>query len=345
MSGQDEAPVTPELREALWEDAGLIRNAAGLARLASSPHLLASLVARSALAREESRGGHFRDRLSRPRTPRSTGCTPSCARAANRSSSRGADRLRRSRLPRRGRRRRRPDERVGRAGGRAARGVAAAEGARASSAASTSSRPSSASSIRTSSSSALARDGDLASGEVARVDGQRARAPHRRAHGAQPARPALRHRDAHAPLRRRRRGNRRDDPRHAQDDARPARAREARRSRAAAGRTTASASTTPILIKDNHLRLGGGIAESVRSAQGDGPSGRGRVRDARRRPRGARAPAPTSLLLDNMTPPAAARSGAARRRPREDRGIRRRHARHRPRRSPRRASTSSRSAR
>jgi L-aspartate oxidase len=52
--------VTPDLREALWEDAGLIRNAAGLSRLVDSPHLLASLVARSALAREESRGGHFR---------------------------------------------------------------------------------------------------------------------------------------------------------------------------------------------------------------------------------------------------------------------------------------------
>jgi L-aspartate oxidase len=55
-----ESPVTPELREALWEDAGLLRNAEGLERLTSSPHLLTSLIARCALAREESRGGHFR---------------------------------------------------------------------------------------------------------------------------------------------------------------------------------------------------------------------------------------------------------------------------------------------
>jgi len=57
----DEAPVSPELREAMWEDAGLIRDAEGLARLTCSEHLLSSLVARSALAREESRGGHFRE--------------------------------------------------------------------------------------------------------------------------------------------------------------------------------------------------------------------------------------------------------------------------------------------
>lgn len=60
MSGRDEVPVTPDLREDLWEQAGLIRDADGLATLTSSPHLLTSLVARSALAREESRGGHFR---------------------------------------------------------------------------------------------------------------------------------------------------------------------------------------------------------------------------------------------------------------------------------------------
>jgi L-aspartate oxidase len=55
------ATVTPELREELWEDAGLLRNAHGLRRLTSSPHLLTSLVARCALVREESRGGHFRE--------------------------------------------------------------------------------------------------------------------------------------------------------------------------------------------------------------------------------------------------------------------------------------------
>lgn len=54
------APVTPDLREAMWEHAGLIRDARGLAPLTKFPHLLASFVARSALAREESRGGHFR---------------------------------------------------------------------------------------------------------------------------------------------------------------------------------------------------------------------------------------------------------------------------------------------
>ena len=55
-----ESPVTSELRHELWEDAGLVRDAAGLERLRRSPHLLTRLIAESALVREESRGAHFR---------------------------------------------------------------------------------------------------------------------------------------------------------------------------------------------------------------------------------------------------------------------------------------------
>jgi L-aspartate oxidase len=53
-------PVTADLRHRLWEDCGLVRDAAGLERLRSVPHLLTRLVAESALTREESRGSHFR---------------------------------------------------------------------------------------------------------------------------------------------------------------------------------------------------------------------------------------------------------------------------------------------
>jgi L-aspartate oxidase len=52
--------VDEELRRSLWENAGLIRDGAGLERLRGSRHLLVSLVAESALARRESRGAHFR---------------------------------------------------------------------------------------------------------------------------------------------------------------------------------------------------------------------------------------------------------------------------------------------
>ena len=53
-------PVTAQLRQRLWEDCGLIRDAAGLERLRAAPHLLTRLIAESALMREESRGSHFR---------------------------------------------------------------------------------------------------------------------------------------------------------------------------------------------------------------------------------------------------------------------------------------------
>jgi L-aspartate oxidase len=53
-------PVTPAVRRAMWDDAGLLRDAVGLERLRRSAHPLARLVAESALARRESRGAHFR---------------------------------------------------------------------------------------------------------------------------------------------------------------------------------------------------------------------------------------------------------------------------------------------
>jgi L-aspartate oxidase len=52
--------VSSPLRKQLWDDAGPVRDRAGLTRLAGSSHLLARLVAQSALTRVESRGAHFR---------------------------------------------------------------------------------------------------------------------------------------------------------------------------------------------------------------------------------------------------------------------------------------------
>jgi L-aspartate oxidase len=46
---------------ALWHDAGLIRSAEGLRRLLDSPHPLVRRIAACGLAREESRGVHFRE--------------------------------------------------------------------------------------------------------------------------------------------------------------------------------------------------------------------------------------------------------------------------------------------
>ena len=47
--------------DALWRDAGLIRSATGLQHLLDTPSELVQLIARSALARTESRGVHFRE--------------------------------------------------------------------------------------------------------------------------------------------------------------------------------------------------------------------------------------------------------------------------------------------
>ncbi|MDO8188070.1 FAD-dependent oxidoreductase [Conexibacter sp. JD483] len=52
--------LTAESRAALWRDAGIERDAAGLRRLLDDPHPIVRLVAASALAREESRGAHQR---------------------------------------------------------------------------------------------------------------------------------------------------------------------------------------------------------------------------------------------------------------------------------------------
>jgi L-aspartate oxidase len=54
------APASPDTRAALWRDAGVVRTPEGLERLLADPHPLARLIARCALAREESRGAHVR---------------------------------------------------------------------------------------------------------------------------------------------------------------------------------------------------------------------------------------------------------------------------------------------
>jgi L-aspartate oxidase len=54
------APVGAQTRAALWRDAGLAREAAGLELLLEDPHPLARLVATCALARDETRGAHVR---------------------------------------------------------------------------------------------------------------------------------------------------------------------------------------------------------------------------------------------------------------------------------------------
>jgi L-aspartate oxidase len=52
--------LTQQSREALWQYAGLERDGEGLSKLTDDPHPLVRLIARSALARQESRGAHLR---------------------------------------------------------------------------------------------------------------------------------------------------------------------------------------------------------------------------------------------------------------------------------------------
>ena len=59
----DAEPLAPaaDPGAALWRDAGLIRSSAGISRLLDSPHPLVRQIAACGLAREESRGVHFRE--------------------------------------------------------------------------------------------------------------------------------------------------------------------------------------------------------------------------------------------------------------------------------------------
>jgi L-aspartate oxidase len=61
---RERSPTGPvlerESREALWRDAGIERDGAGLQALLTDPHPLVRLIASSALTRAESRGAHLR---------------------------------------------------------------------------------------------------------------------------------------------------------------------------------------------------------------------------------------------------------------------------------------------
>jgi L-aspartate oxidase len=59
-------PAERATREALWRDAGILRDEAGLTRLLTDAHPLARMIARCGLAREESRGAHRRREHPRP---------------------------------------------------------------------------------------------------------------------------------------------------------------------------------------------------------------------------------------------------------------------------------------
>ena len=161
------------------------------------------------------------------------------------------------------------------------------------------------------------------------VDGTRASAAGRRAHGAQLPRPPLGRRDGD----RARRSRRSRAP--ARACSTRARRRRAcarwrrRRSRPAAATNHRFGLYDAILIKENHIAAAGGIAAAVAAARAQRAAScrsRSRCATAAEIDEALAAGAPR-LLLDNMTRRAAARGGRAGRRPGAARGERRRHAR------------------
>ena len=116
-------------------------------------------------------------------------------------------------------------------------------------------------------------------------------------------------------------------PRHAQDDADVPRAGEVRGPLRRRHQPSVRGSTMAILIKDNHKRLAGGIAQVLRRARGRRrAAGRGRSRNARRARRGAGGRR-DARARGQFLARGSARSGAPRRGPRDRRDLRRRHAR------------------
>ena len=93
--------IDAELREQMWQEAGLVRDAAGLEQLRAAPALVPRLVAECALARAESRGVHFRADFP-IEDPELAVHTVLRQRAERPRSSDGAERRRSSTLGRRG---------------------------------------------------------------------------------------------------------------------------------------------------------------------------------------------------------------------------------------------------
>ena len=306
---------------------------------ARSRSLLPRLVAESALERRESRGGHFRSDFP-TEDEAFAGHVVLRRGVTSRSSSDGADRRgtrpRRRRRARRGRRRRRPDDR-----GRRSRPTRAA--APRSCSRSPASSAGSRSRARSSRRSTPRSQFEPLVGDGSRLDGRAGR-PSPSSKG--PARAILTgERTAlnllgrlcgvatlTAALRRARRRHRRDDPRHAQDDARSARAREVRgplRRRLEPPRRPVRRDPgegEPPPPRGRHR-----APRSRALGNGASAAGRGRGGDARARSREA-------LAVGRRADPArqhdarrGARRGRARRRPRPARGLGRHHARDRAR--------------